>query len=223
MTGTLVLVRHGQSEWNRKNLFTGWADVDLSELGRREAHKAAERLKERGVKFDEAFTSALKRAQHTLRIILEDLGQTDIPVTADAALNERDYGNLVGMNKDEARRKWGPEQVHIWRRSYDVAPPGGESLKDTAERAVPYFQKHILPKVEADENVLVSAHGNSLRAIIMWLEKLSPEQVLKLELETGVPILYELDEEGNIVHREVLEHAGDEEPGGTGAAGRAAS
>ena len=206
MTGTLVLVRHGQSEWNEKNLFTGWADVDLTERGVEEAHKAAQALKERGIRFDEAFTSDLVRAQHTLDIILEDLGQTDIPVTKDKALNERDYGNLVGMNKDEARKRWGEEQVHIWRRSYDVPPPGGESLKDTAERAVPYFEKHILPKVEAGENVLVSAHGNSLRAIIMWLEKLTPEQVLKLELATGVPILYELNEKGEIVHKEVLAH-----------------
>ena len=206
MTGTLVLVRHGQSEWNEKNLFTGWADVDLTERGIEEAHKAAQALKERGIRFDEAFTSDLVRAQHTLDIILEDLGQTDIPVTKDKALNERDYGNLVGMNKDEARKRWGEEQVHIWRRSYDVPPPGGESLKDTAERAVPYFEKHILPKVEAGENVLVSAHGNSLRAIIMWLEKLTPEQVLKLELATGVPILYELNEKGEIVHKEVLAH-----------------
>ena len=206
MTGTLVLVRHGQSEWNEKNLFTGWADVDLTERGIEEAHKAAQALKERGIRFDEAFTSDLIRAQHTLDIILEDLGQTDIPVTKDKALNERDYGNLVGMNKDEARQRWGEEQVHIWRRSYDVRPPGGESLKDTAERAVPYFEKHILPKVQAGENVLVSAHGNSLRAIIMWLEKLSPEEVLKLELETGVPILYELNEKGEIVHKEVLAH-----------------
>ncbi len=206
MTGTLVLVRHGQSEWNEKNLFTGWADVDLTERGIEEAHKAAQALKERGIRFDEAFTSDLVRAQHTLDIILEDLGQTDIPVTKDKALNERDYGNLVGMNKDEARQRWGEEQVHIWRRSYDVRPPGGESLKDTAERAVPYFEKHILPRVQAGENVLVSAHGNSLRAIIMWLEKLTPEQVLKLELATGVPILYELNEKGEIVHKEVLAH-----------------
>ena len=206
MTGTLVLVRHGQSEWNEKNLFTGWADVDLTARGVEEAHKAAQALKDKGLTFDEAFTSDLVRAQHTLDIILKDLGQTDIPVTRDKALNERDYGDLVGMNKDDARRKWGEEQVHIWRRSYDVPPPGGESLKDTAERAVPYFEKHILPKVMAGENVLVSAHGNSLRAIIMWLEKLSPEEVLKLELATGVPILYELNDKGEIVRKEVLAH-----------------
>ncbi len=209
MTGTLVLVRHGQSEWNRKNLFTGWADVDLTEQGIAEAHKAAALLRERGMKFDEAFTSGLIRAQRTLDIILKDLGQADIPITRDKALNERDYGDLVGMNKDDARKKWGEEQVHIWRRSYDVPPPGGESLKDTAERAVPYFRQHILPKVEKGENVLVSAHGNSLRAIIMWLEKLKPEEVLKLELETGVPIVYELDEQGNIVRKEVLHHRED--------------
>ena len=204
MSRTLVLVRHGQSEWNKKNLFTGWADVDLTEEGIAEAHKAARLLKEKGMHFDEAFTSDLKRAQHTLDIILEDLGQTDIPVTRDKAINERDYGDLVGMNKDEARRKWGNEQVHIWRRSYDVRPPGGESLKDTAERALPYFREHILPKVLAGEDVLVSAHGNSLRAIIMWLEKLTPEQVLKLELATGVPIVYHFDENGRIVKKEIL-------------------
>ena len=206
MTGTLVLVRHGQSEWNAQNRFTGWADVDLTERGVEEAHKAARALKEKGIRFDEAFTSDLIRAQRTLDIILKDLGQEDIPITRDKALNERDYGDLVGMNKDDARRKWGEEQVHIWRRSYDVPPPGGESLKDTAERAVPYFEKHILPKVMAGENVLVSAHGNSLRAIIMWLEKLSPEEVLKLELATGVPILYELNDKGEIVRKEVLAH-----------------
>ena len=206
MTGTLVLVRHGQSEWNEKNLFTGWADVDLTARGVEEAHKAAQALKEKGIRFDEAFTSGLIRAQHTLDIILNDLGQADIPVTRNKALDERHYGDLVGMNKDEARKRWGEEQVLIWRRSYDVRPPGGESLKDTAERAVPYFEKHILPKVKAGENVLVSAHGNSLRAIIMWLEKLSPEEVLKLELETGVPILYELNDKGEIVRKEVLTH-----------------
>ncbi len=212
MTRTLVLVRHGQSEWNEKNLFTGWADVELTDKGIEEAHKAARLLKEKGIRFDEAFTSDLKRAQHTLDIILEDLGQTDIPVTRDAAINERDYGHLVGMNKDEARRKWGEEQVHIWRRSYDVRPPGGESLKDTAERAVPYFRDHILPRVLDGEDVLVSAHGNSLRAIIMWLEGLSPEEVLKLELATGVPVVYHFNADGTIAGKEVL-GAGD---GGNG-------
>ncbi|HHN73046.1 MAG TPA: 2,3-bisphosphoglycerate-dependent phosphoglycerate mutase [Thermopetrobacter sp.] len=211
MTRTLVLVRHGQSEWNEKNLFTGWADVGLTEQGIAEAHKAAHLLREKGMHFDEAFTSDLKRAQETLDIILADLGQTGIPVTRDKAINERDYGDLVGMNKDEARRRWGPEQVHIWRRSYDVRPPGGESLKDTAERALPYFREHILPRVLAGEDVLVSAHGNSLRAIIMWLEKLTPEQVLKLELATGVPIVYRFDEKGRIIGKDIL---GAEDHGG---------
>ncbi len=204
MTGTLVLVRHGQSEWNRKNLFTGWKDVDLTDQGVAEAHKAGHLLARAGITFDEAFTSGLKRAQRTLDIILADMGQTGIPITRDEAINERDYGDLVGLNKDDARRKWGDEQVHIWRRSYDVPPPGGESLKDTAARAVPYFRDRILPRVEAGENVLVSAHGNSLRAIIMWLEKLKPEEVLKLELATGVPIVYEIDAQGHVVSKKVL-------------------
>ncbi len=206
MTGRLVLVRHGQSEWNRKNLFTGWKDVDLTEQGVAEAHKAARLLEEKGMRFDEAFTSVLKRARRTLDIILEDMGQTGIPVTEDQALNERDYGDLVGMNKDDARKKWGEEQVHIWRRSYDVPPPGGESLKMTAERTIPYFREAILPKVRAGESVLVSAHGNSLRSIIMWLERLSPDQVLKLELATGVPVVYEIDEKGAVKGKEILEH-----------------
>ncbi len=212
MTGTLVLVRHGQSEWNKKNLFTGWADVGLTEQGVAEAHKAASLLKEKGLTFDEAFTSGLKRAQNTLSIILQDMGQTDIPVSRDKALNERDYGDLVGLNKDDARKKWGEEQVHIWRRSYDVPPPGGESLKMTAERTIPYFEKEILPRVEAGETILVSAHGNSLRSIIMWLEKLTPEQVVKLELATGVPIVYRISEAGEVTGKEVLEHGeGDPE------------
>ena len=206
MTRTLVLVRHGQSEWNRKNLFTGWQDVDLTEQGVAEAEKAAVLLKERGFRFDEAFTSDLIRAQRTLDIILDKTGQTGIPITRDQALNERDYGDLVGLNKDDARKKWGEEQVHIWRRSYDVPPPGGESLKDTAERAVPYFRERILPKVIAGEDVIVSAHGNSLRAIIMWLDRLTPEQVVKLELGTGVPIVYRFDENGDVVAKEVLAH-----------------
>ncbi len=211
MTGTLVLVRHGQSEWNKKNLFTGWADVGLTEQGVTEAHKAAALLKEKGLKFDEAFTSGLQRAQKTLSIILQDMGQTDIPVSRDKALNERDYGDLVGLNKDDARKKWGEEQVHIWRRSYDVPPPGGESLKMTAERTIPYFKKEILPRVEKGETVLVSAHGNSLRSIIMWLEKLTPEQVVRLELATGVPIVYQIGQGGEVLSKEVLEHgAGDD-------------
>ena len=172
----LVLVRHGQSEWNLKNLFTGWRDVDLTEKGVAEARAAGRKLKAQGITFDVAFTSALKRAQRTLDLMLEELGQTNIPVFKDQALNERDYGDLVGLNKDDARKKWGEEQVHIWRRSYDVAPPGGESLKDTLARALPYYIKEILPRVLRGERVLVSAHGNSLRALVMVLDKLTPDE-----------------------------------------------
>ena len=194
----LVLVRHGQSEWNLKNLFTGWRDVDLTEQGIKEARDAGRKLKAQGLKFDVAFTSALMRAQRTLDLMLEELGQTDIPVIKDQALNERDYGDLSGLNKDDARKKWGEEQVHIWRRSYDVAPPGGESLRDTLARALPYYVSEILPRVLRGERVLVAAHGNSLRALVMVLEKLSPEQILKREIGTGVPIIYRLDADATV-------------------------
>ncbi|MEJ2435449.1 MAG: 2,3-bisphosphoglycerate-dependent phosphoglycerate mutase, partial [Pseudolabrys sp.] len=165
----LVLVRHGESDWNKKNLFTGWRDVDLSEKGVEEARSAGRKLKAQGLKFDLAYTSALIRAQRTLDLMLEELGQTGLPTYKDQALNERDYGDLAGLNKDDARKKWGPEQVHIWRRSYDVAPPGGESLRDTAARVLPYYINEILPAVLRGERVLVSAHGNSLRALVMVL------------------------------------------------------
>jgi 2,3-bisphosphoglycerate-dependent phosphoglycerate mutase len=194
----LVLVRHGQSEWNLKNLFTGWKDVDLTEQGIAEARAAGRKLKGQGLAFDVAYTSALKRAQRTLDLILEEMGQTGIPIVRDQALNERDYGDLVGLNKDDARKKWGEEQVHIWRRSYDVPPPGGESLKDTVARALPYFVQEILPRVLRGERVLVSAHGNSLRALIMVLERLTPEQILKRELGTGVPIVYRLNADSTV-------------------------
>ena len=188
----LVLVRHGQSEWNLKNLFTGWRDVDLTEQGVAEAREAGRKLKAQGLVFDVAYTSALKRAQRTLDLMLEEMGQTGLPVVKDLALNERDYGDLSGLNKDDARKKWGEEQVHIWRRSYDIAPPGGESLKDTLARTLPYYVTEILPRVLRGERVLVAAHGNSLRALVMVLEKLSPEQILKREIGTGVPIIYRL-------------------------------
>ncbi len=188
----LVLVRHGQSEWNLKNLFTGWRDVDLTEQGVSEAREAGRKLKAQGLTFDVAYTSALKRAQRTLGLILEEMGQSSLPVVKDLALNERDYGDLSGLNKDDARKKWGEEQVHIWRRSYDIAPPGGESLKDTLARTLPYYVTEILPRVLRGERVLVAAHGNSLRALVMVLEKLSPEQILKREIGTGVPIIYRL-------------------------------
>jgi len=194
----LVLVRHGQSEWNLKNLFTGWRDVPLTQQGIQEALEAGRKLKAQGLKFDVAFTSALVRAQHTLDLMLAELGQVDIPVFKDQALNERDYGDLVGLNKDDARKKWGEEQVHIWRRSYDVAPPGGESLKDTLARALPYYVTEILPRVLRGERVLVSAHGNSLRALVMVLEKLDRKSILKREIGTGVPIIYRLDADSTV-------------------------
>ena len=193
----LVLVRHGQSEWNLKNLFTGWKDVDLTEQGVNEARAAGRKLKAQGLRFDVAYTSALKRANRTLDLILEEMGQS-VPIVHDQALNERDYGDLVGMNKDDARAKWGEEQVLIWRRSYDVPPPGGESLKDTVARALPYFVQEILPRVLRGERTLISAHGNSLRALIMVLERLTPEKILKRELATGVPIIYRLNADSTV-------------------------
>ncbi len=202
MDSLLVLVRHGQSEWNLKNLFTGWANPDLTELGREEANQAGERLKALGLSFDTAFTSALIRAQHTLSRILKVLGQEDLPVTRDQALNERDYGELTGLNKDEARARWGKEQVFLWRRSYDVQPPGGESLADTAARVVPYFEANIVPQLKQGKRVLIVAHGNSLRALIMHLENLPGEEIAKRELATGAPIIYRLDQDMKVTSRE---------------------
>jgi len=197
----LVLVRHGQSDWNLKNLFTGWRDVDLTEKGVAEAHEAGRKLKAQGIKFDVAFTSALKRAQRTLDLMLTELGQTTIPIFKDQALNERDYGDLVGLNKDDARKKWGEEQVHIWRRSYDVAPPGGESLKDTLARALPYYVTDILRRVLRGERVLVAAHGNSLRALVMVLDKHTPDSITKLNLDTGVPMVYRLNADSTVASK----------------------
>ena len=197
----LVLVRHGQSDWNLKNLFTGWRDVDLTDKGISEAREAGRKLKAQGIKFDVAFTSALKRAQRTLDLMLGELGQTSIPVFKDQALNERDYGDLVGLNKDDARKKWGEEQVHIWRRSYDIAPPGGESLRDTAARVLPYYIREILPRVLRGEHVLVAAHGNSLRALAMVLDKHTPETITKLNLDTGVPMIYRLNADSTVASK----------------------
>jgi 2,3-bisphosphoglycerate-dependent phosphoglycerate mutase len=197
----LVLVRHGQSDWNLKNLFTGWRDVDLTEKGVAEAREAGRKLKAQGIKFDVAFTSVLKRAQRTLDLMLTELGQTTIQVFKDQALNERDYGDLVGLNKDDARKKWGEEQVHIWRRSYDVAPPGGESLRDTAARVLPYYIREILPRVLRGDRVLVSAHGNSLRALVMVLDKHTPETITKLNLETGIPMIYRLNADSTVASK----------------------
>lgn len=197
----LVLVRHGQSEWNLKNLFTGWKDPDLTEQGIAEAKAAGRKLKAQGLSFDIAFTSALTRAQHTLKLALAELEQPTLPVIQDEALNERDYGDLSGLNKDDARAKWGEEQVLIWRRSYDVPPPGGESLKDTLARTLPYYVQEILPFVLRGKRTLISAHGNSLRALIMVLEKLSPEQILKRELATGAPIVYMLNADATVASK----------------------
>jgi 2,3-bisphosphoglycerate-dependent phosphoglycerate mutase len=189
----LVLIRHGQSEWNLQNRFTGWVDVDLTEKGIAEAQKAGETLK--GYSFDAAFTSNLKRAQKTLDIILNSIGQTDIPLIKDERLNERHYGDLQGKNKDEMREEFGEEQVHVWRRSYDVAPPNGESLKDTRERVLPYYESDIVPLLKEGKNIIIAAHGNSLRALIMHLEDMSPEEILQFEVSTGVPRLYNLSDD----------------------------
>ncbi len=205
MSGTLVLVRHGQSEWNLKNLFTGWRDPDLTEQGVGEAKKAGAELNARGLKFDIAFTSDLQRAQKTCQHILDGVGQSDLKTIRNSALNERDYGELSGLNKDDARVKWGEEQVLLWRRSYDVPPPGGESLKDTLARALPYFVTDILPEVLSGNTVLVAAHGNSLRAIAKVLNRLDNEQILGFEIETGVPTIYEIGNDSRVVSREILE------------------
>jgi 2,3-bisphosphoglycerate-dependent phosphoglycerate mutase len=200
----LVLLRHGQSDWNLKNLFTGWKDPDLTETGVTEAKDAGRRLKARGLAFDVCFTSALTRAQHTLQLTLAELGQSGLPESRDQALNERDYGDLSGLNKDEARKRWGEQQVHLWRRSYDIQPPGGESLKDTVARALPYYCQHILPAVLRGERVLVAAHGNSLRALVMVLDKLTPETIPSMELATGVPLVYRLNADSTVISKDVL-------------------
>ena len=205
MSGTLVLVRHGQSEWNLKNLFTGWRDPGLTEKGHEEAIEAGRKLKAKGLKFDIAFTSVLSRAQVTLDHILEETGQTGLETIRDQALNERDYGDLSGLNKDDARKKWGEEQVHIWRRSYDTPPPGGESLRDTGARVWPYYIGKILPHVLRGETVLVAAHGNSLRSLVMALDRLSGEEIVKVEIGTGVPIIYKLNADSTVASKEILE------------------
>ena len=205
MSGTLVLVRHGQSEWNLKNLFIGWRDVGLTEQGHEEAKSAGAKLAARGLKFDIAYTSALVRAQVTCQHILDAVGQADLETVRDQALNERDYGDLAGLNKDDARAKWGEEQVHVWRRSYDVPPPGGESLRDTGARVWPYYMHVIQPHVLRGKTVLVAAHGNSLRALIMALDGLSGEEVVKVELGTGVPIIYRLNADSTVASKEIIE------------------
>ncbi|OLP59062.1 2,3-bisphosphoglycerate-dependent phosphoglycerate mutase [Xaviernesmea oryzae] len=204
MSGTLVLVRHGQSDWNLKNLFTGWRDPDLTELGVEEAKTGGKALADTGIKFDIAFTSALTRAQRTCQFVLDAVGQSDLETIRNQALNERDYGDLSGLNKDDARAKWGEEQVHIWRRSYDIAPPGGESLRDTGARVWPYYLTDILPRVLSGQKVLVAAHGNSLRALVMVLDRLTREEILKLNLATGVPMVYTLNADSSVASKVVL-------------------
>tara|TARA_B100001057_G_scaffold157795_1_gene158491 strand:- start:77 stop:703 length:627 start_codon:yes stop_codon:yes gene_type:complete len=200
----LVLVRHGQSEWNAKNLFTGWKDPGLTSDGKKEAINAGSLIKQRDIQFSMMFTSDLKRAQITGQIILDGIEQTDIKVVKNQALNERNYGELSGLNKDDARKEWGEKQVHIWRRSYDVPPPGGESLKDTADRVLPYFNNSILPKIMQGENILVAAHGNSLRSLVMQLDNLSKEEVVALEIPTGAPIIYSFDGNEKPIFKENL-------------------
>jgi 2,3-bisphosphoglycerate-dependent phosphoglycerate mutase len=204
MDRLLVLTRHGQSEWNLKNLFTGWKDVDLTEVGVTEAKAAGRKLKAQGITFDVGFTSDLKRAQRTMTLMLEEMGQPGIPVVKNVALNERDYGDLSGLNKDDARERWGAEKVHIWRRSYDVPPPGGESLRDTAARVLPYYIQEILPRVLRGQRVLVTAHGNSLRALLMVLDRLSPKEIIARELATGVPLVYRLNADATVAEHQEL-------------------
>lgn len=206
MTGTLVLVRHGQSEWNKLNLFTGWKDVDLTEQGVEEAIEAGRVLSDEGLKFDIAFTSDLQRAQKTCQHILNGVGQSDLETIRDQALNERNYGDLVGLNKDDARKKWGDAQVHIWRRSYDIPPPGdeGESLKDTGARVWPYYMQEILPRVLRGETVLVAAHGNSLRSIVMILDGMDQSNITSLNLATGVPMVYKLNADTTVADKKIL-------------------
>ncbi len=205
MDRLLVLARHGQSEWNLKNLFTGWKDPGLTELGVEEARVAGRRLKAIGLAFDVVFTSALLRAQETARLMLEELGQPGLDTIRDQALNERDYGDLAGLDKDDARARWGAEQVHLWRRSYDVSPPGGESLKDTVARVLPYYMQAILPRVMRGERVLVPAHGNSLRALVMVLDRLTPATIPAMELATGIPLVYRLNADTTVADKQVLD------------------
>ena len=225
----LVFIRHGQSEWNLKNLFTGWVDVNLSEKGEQEAKEAGRKLKEAGIEFDQAYTSVLTRAIKTLHFALEESGQLWVPETKTWRLNERHYGALQGQNKAEAAEKFGEEQVHIWRRSYDVLPPllsaddegsaandrryanldprivpGGENLKVTLERVIPFWEDHIAPDLLAGKNVIVAAHGNSLRALTKYIEQISDEDIMKVEMATGQPVVYDLDDKLNIVSKEKL-------------------
>ena len=204
MSGTLILVRHGQSEWNLKNLFTGWRNPGPTEKGIEEARATGKGLKAAGIEPDFYYTSALRRAQHTLDLMLEEMDIQNVTIIRNIALNERDYGDLAGLNKDDAREKWGEEQVHIWRRSFDVPPPGGESLKDTAARTLPYYEAEILPLLKSGKTVLVAAHGNSLRALVMAIEGLTPDEILAREIGTGEPTIYKIGPDGKLVERVTL-------------------
>ncbi len=204
MTGTMILVRHGQSEWNLKNLFTGWRNPNLTEHGEGEARATGKALKAAGIVPDLYYTSALRRAQHTLDLMLEEMGILNVTITRNIALNERDYGDLSGLNKDDARAKWGEEQVLVWRRSFDVPPPGGESLKDTAARTLPYYDAEILPLLQQGKTILIAAHGNSLRALVMAIEGLTPDEILKREIATGEPTIYKIGSDGKLVERVAL-------------------
>jgi 2,3-bisphosphoglycerate-dependent phosphoglycerate mutase len=199
----LVLVRHGESVWNKENRFTGWVDVDLTDFGREQARQAGEVIKKSNIHFEQGFSSVLKRANETLRIILEVIGQSDLPIIRDQALNERHYGDLQGLNKAETAAKFGDEQVFIWRRSYDVAPPNGESLKDTAARTLPYYESQITPMLAQGKTIIIAAHGNSLRSIVMKLDNLTPEQITKLEIPTGGAIFYAFDAKLNILEKTI--------------------
>ena len=200
----LLLVRHGQSEWNEKNLFTGWEDPGLTKKGEDEAQNAGLLIKELGINFDHLFTSALIRAQLTGSIILNEIGQNEIPTTKNQALNERFYGDLQGLNKDECREKWGEEKVQMWRRSYEMGPPGGETLKETGERVIPYFKEEINPLILKGKNILIAAHGNSLRSLIKFLDNVSDEDIVKLEIPTGAPIHYIFNEDGDVIKKQDL-------------------
>ena len=200
----LVLVRHGQSEWNEKNLFTGWRDPDLTAQGVDEACRAGAALKGADMTFDLGFTSLLQRAQKTCALLLEHQGQTDLPVTRHEELNERDYGDLSGLNKDDAREKWGEEQVHIWRRSFDIPPPGGESLKDTADRVLPFFNTAIMPLIKQEKDILIAAHGNSLRALVMQLDGLGADEIIGVNIGTGEPYCYEMRADGTVADKRII-------------------
>ena len=200
----LILVRHGQSEWNQKNIFTGWENPGLTQQGRKEAKLAGILINNLEIKFNYLYTSALVRAQLTGSIILDNVNQENVKIIKNKALNERYYGDLQGLNKDECRNKWGEDQVQIWRRSYTIGPPGGESLKETGERVMPYFLNEIFPLILKGENIIVSAHGNSLRSLIKYLDKLSSEEIVKLEIPTGSPIHYLFDDNGEILNKRNL-------------------